>query len=101
MSLAQKTIGTSNTTLFTSIGETACTTIHLCNHGVSDDAFNLYFVKSGSVASTANVVYIEVPLTAKNTYVIDQEKVLFGPGDAIVAKCNTGTIACTISYTEI
>lgn len=102
MALAQATLTTSYTTLYTSSGDSAVTTIHLCNTSGSAVAFDLCFVPSGGTASDTNIAYKSVTLNGTDTYIIDTEKLVLSNGDFIAAKDDTGSVTTvTLSYVSI
>jgi len=74
------------TPIFTSISPSiAITVIYMCNTGSTSVLFNIFAVSFGNVASYNNVIYHSVPLTTNDTYVIDTEKLILGPGDSLWA----------------
>ena len=102
MALAQATLTTSYVTQYTSSGDSAITTIHICNTSGSSIAFDLCIVPSGGSASDSTIAYKTVTVAATDTYIIDTEKLVLGNGDFIAAKDDTGSVTVmTISYVSI
>lgn len=85
MALKSTVIGTNATSVYTSNGNTVVTAMYLCNTGNVSVQFNIYAVPSGYNVTDTKLVYFQVPLTAKDTYVIDTEKLMLEHNDAIYA----------------
>lgn len=76
----------------------AVTTMYFCNRNGSTTTFNLYLVPAGFSANTNNIVYSNKTVTSGDTYIIDWEKLVLGPGDTIRANANVGNaIVATVS----
>jgi hypothetical protein len=102
MALAQATLTTGYVTQYTSSGDSAVTTIHVCNTSGGAISFDLCVVPSGGSASDSTIVYKTVNVNATDTYIIDTEKLVLGNGDFIAAKDDTGSVTVmTISYVSI
>jgi len=102
MALAQATLTTGYVTQYTSSGDSAITTIHICNTSGGAISFDLCVVPSGGSASDSTIVYKTVNVNATDTYIIDTEKLVLGNGDFIAAKDDTGSVTVmTISYVSI
>jgi len=102
MALAQATLTTSYVTQYTSSGDSAITTIHVCNTSAGAIIFDLCIVPSGGTASDSTIAYKTVTVAATDTYIIDTEKLVLGNGDFIAAKDDTGSVTVmTISYVSI
>lgn len=99
MSLTSTVIDTTNTTVYTSSGVTAVTTIIVCNTTDTTDAlFSLHLVGSGQPVSTANQIINKLPMPAAETLSLDQEKLILGDGDTIVAlSSHANALSITIS----
>jgi hypothetical protein len=86
--------------IFTSSGTQgdAVTTMYFCNRDNDTRTFNLYLVPNGGVAGVNNIAYSNKVITAGDTYIIDWEKLVLGPGDTIQANSNVGNaIVATVS----
>ena len=102
MALAQATLTTGYVTQYTSSGDSAVTTIHVCNTSGGAISFDLCVVPSGGSASDSTIVYKTVNVNATDTFIIDTEKLVLGNGDFIAAKDDTGSVTVmTISYVSI
>ena len=91
---------TEATGIFTSTGTQgdAVTTMYFCNRDSSTRTFNLWLVPSGGVAGVNNIAYSNKIITAGDTYIIDWEKLVLGPGDMIQANSNVANaIVATVS----
>lgn len=71
--------------IYTSEGSNAITTMYFCNSGDSTIQFNIYAVPNGEYPDGNKIIYCQVPLTAKDTYIIDTEKLVMESGDALYA----------------
>lgn len=102
MALSQATLTASATTIFTSSGNSAVTTMYLCNYSVTDRTVTIYLVPSGGVAGNGNIIYKEVPIAAGDTYIIDTERLVLANGDMVQALASaTTSITMTISYVGV
>ena len=102
MAISQATLTTGFTTLYTSSGDSAVTTIHICNTSAGAISFDLCVVPSGGSASDSTILYKTVNVNATDTYIIDTEKMVLGNGDFIAAKDDTGSVTVvTISTVSI
>jgi hypothetical protein len=98
MAINNTSLTTVATPVYSSTGNSAITTIHLCNYTSSPIQANVYAVPSGSSANNTTVIYANVTVTAFNTLIIYQEKFILGNGDAIYANVSansavTGTVS--------
>lgn len=88
---------------FTSSGNTAITSLTLCNWGPSSVSANLYVVPNSASPDTTNIALANVVLTVADTLqmYVAAEKVLLGPGDRICVKANANTVTAVTSYTSV
>jgi len=104
MTIAISTLSTVANAVYTSTGNTAITSLTLCNYSASNVTANLYVVPNGNSAGTTTVALANVLLAVHDTLqmYVAAEKLLLGPGDAIYcnASANTSVTAVT-SYTSI
>lgn len=76
----------------------AVTTMYFCNTNAAATAFTLHVVPAGFVANANNIVYKNKLVTSGDTYIVDWEKLVLGPGDTIRANANVGnSIVATVS----
>jgi hypothetical protein len=85
MALTSKVLTIVPESIFTSQGNNAITTMYVCNTSNAAAQFSMYAVPSGQTATNDKLMYYQVPLAAGDTYVIDSEKLVLGPGDALYA----------------
>ena len=96
----QNTVLTSGSasSIYTSSGASAITTIHLCNTTGATVTCNVYIVPSGGTASAGTAIYTNLSVTAQNTYIVYAEKFILANGDAILANCTAGSsVTATVS----
>lgn len=102
MAIQNTTLTTSYSSVYTSTGDSATTVIYLCNTSSGIVKFDLCVVPDGGSPSASNQVYAEVQIAAKDTYIIDMEKLILADGDSLQAKDDTGSVtAVTVSYVGI
>ena len=85
MALKSTVIGTNAVSVYTSNGNTVVTSMYLCNTGNVAVQFNIYAVPATYNVSDTKLIYYRVPLTPKDTYVIDTEKLVLEHNDALYA----------------
>lgn len=110
MAIASVAIGTGNTTLYTSSGNNAVTTIMICNT-VAYDPLNptagltyldMHFVASTDGISSTNLVVNQLPVPAGETVTFDTEKIILGNGDRVIASsASPANLTATISTLEV
>ena len=102
MAISQATVGTSATTIFTSVGNTATTAMFFMNDNGSTRQLTVFIVKSGGTAGATNTITKAIDVTGGNTYVINTEKLVLANGDTIQALAShTASIHATISSVSI
>lgn len=102
MALSQATLTGSATAVYTSSGQSAVTTMYLCNYSGSDTTVTVYLVATGGTASNSNIIYKTVPIAAGDTYIIDTERLVLGDGDMVQAlAAATSSVTMTISYVGV
>ena len=104
MTIATASLTTTLSNAYVSSGNTAITSMTLCNSSGSDVIANLYVVQSSFSAGITNIVLSNILLTAGDTYQLYQaaEKLLLGPGDSIQANASANAaVAVVTSYTSI
>jgi ATP-dependent protease ClpP protease subunit len=87
------------TAVFTSSGVNVITTMYFCNNNPTDaEAFSVWVVPSGGSVSNTTMIYNNVTVVAKDTYVVDREKLVLSNGDAIyLYGNNSNRISATVS----
>ena len=98
MAIQNTAIGTTNTTIYTSSGNNAITTVIVCNTAVFDagsptsgqTSLYLYAVPSGTSPITATQLIVNgLPIPAGETVTFDQERMVLSNGDTLVAKSDS------------
>ena len=100
MALLNTQLSTSPISLFVAGSETAITVIMLCNTSVSTDTYvDVYAVPNGSNPSLGTMIMNQIPIPVGETFVLDTERLILGPGDGVYATANdASTITATVSY---
>lgn len=99
MAIAQATLSTSSTTLYTSSGTTAVTVIYLANSHTSSVTVQLHVVLSSGTATTANRIIKDLTIAAGDTYIMDTERLILGNGDSIRTTASSASVVySTVSY---
>ena len=98
MAINNTALTTTAQSIYTSTGSSAITTIHLCNYTGSPVQANVYAVPSGGTPSNSNILYANVQITAYNTLIIYQEKLILSNGDQIDANVSaSNSVTATVS----
>ena len=99
--ITSSALTTTPTAVFTASGVNVISTMYFCNTNTTTAyAFSVWLVPSGTgtVANTT-MIYNNVTVVAKDTFVVDREKIVLSNGDAIYAYANiNGNISATVSY---
>ena len=93
-------------------GGTAITALYLCNNSTEAAIVNVYACKTGEGANDGNmgdsttnmnIIYRELTISAKDTYVIDTEKLILGSGDTLQVETtdSSGQIVATVSKLDL
>ena len=103
MAIAQQTVGTSPTTIYTSSGNSATTAIFLMNNNAAARTVQVYVVPSGGSATTTTQIIKNLSIDAADTYIINTEKLVLSNGDTIqVSSSDDATsVYATVSYVGI
>jgi hypothetical protein len=104
MTITTATLTTSAANVFASSGNTAITSLTLCNWSPGNVTANLYVVPSGALAGTGTVALSSILLTSGDTYQLyaAAEKIILSNGDTIQANASSGNSVTVItSYTAI
>lgn len=93
---------TNPNTVFTADGQQAITVMYLCNTTSGPVTINMYVVDSAdsSGPSNDNTVYSNLEITANDTYVISQEKLILNDNDFIDVQANVAD-AITVTVSSI
>jgi hypothetical protein len=99
MAIKNANVTTIASPIFVSSGNSAISTIHLCNYTGSSVQANVYLAPStGNVANNSTVIYGNVTVSAYNTLIIYQEKFVLANGDTIYANVSANNaVTATVS----
>ena len=102
MSIRNANVTTVASQIYTSTGNSAVLTIHLCNYSGSAVTANVFVVPNGSTANLLNIIYANTTITSQNTLITSTEKFILGNGDSVYANVSANvSVAATISYVGI
>jgi hypothetical protein len=90
-------------TLFSSAGNTAITTMYICNKTTSTVVANLFVVPSGNSELYGNLmIYSNLSIAANDTYILEWERILLSNGDSLRGNASAAlSLISTVSYTGI
>lgn len=94
---------TNPSAIFTSTGTSVISTMHFCNVNQNTPTqVSVWVVPSGGNVANLTMIYNNVTVAAKDTFVVDREKIILGNGDSIQAYGNINNyITATItSFTQ-
>jgi hypothetical protein len=97
MAIVNTAILATNTTIYTSTGNNAITTVIICNTGSNDRTLTLHAVPSGSSASSTNMIVNALIVPAGDTVSFDQEKMVLSNGDSLIAVGSNTGLSSTVS----
>lgn len=93
---------TSVSTVYTSSGNSAITTVYFCNTSGATVQANVYAVASGGTATAATQIYSQLTIAGYDTYIMEMERLLYVDGDTLQVKSSaTNGLTVTVSYTGI
>jgi hypothetical protein len=104
MSIQTTSLTTTMSNVYVSAGNTAITSMTLCNYSPSTASANVYVVPAGNTATTNNQMWYNLTLPSGDTYQIyvAAEKLVLGNVDSIQANCSSNSaISVITSYTSI
>jgi hypothetical protein len=97
MAIVNTAILASSTTIYTSSGNNAITTVIICNTGANDRALTLHAVPNGGSVSTVNMIVNTLTVPAGDTVSFDQEKMVLSNGDSLIAVGSDTGLSATVS----
>ena len=101
MALKNTEILTTNTTIYSSVGNNAVTTVIVCNTGATERTLTLHAVPNGGSVSTTNMIVNALAIPGGETISFDQEKFVLGDGDALVAIGSGTGLSATVSVLPV
>jgi hypothetical protein len=92
--------------LLTATSNVAITTVYLCNKSVTTITANIFLTPGTGNVYGNNMIYSNLSIASNDTYVLEHERLLLSPGDAITANIGpdasvNNLLVATISYTSI
>jgi hypothetical protein len=92
--------------IITANGNIAVTTVYLCNKSSLTVTANLFLVPNNSSEFGNNIIYSNLAIAPNDTYIMEQERLLLGSGDALSANIGPDSsfdnfVVATASYTDI
>ena len=103
MTIAIYNVTTAPGNAYISGGNTAITSLTLCNYGAGNVTANLYVVPNGYTADTSTQMLANLSIHSGDTAQIYTfaEKLLLANGDSIQVKATQNTVTSITSYTSI
>jgi hypothetical protein len=101
MALTNTAILATNTTIYTSSGNNAITTVIVCNTSGSELNLTMYAVANNAglvgTPGTTNMIVSSLPIPAGDTVSFDQEKMVLSDNDTLVAVGSSTGLSATVS----
>ena len=103
MTIATYTVTTAVGNAFTSSGNTAITSLTMCNWGPTTVTANLYVVPNSFTADTNNIVLSNISIPSNETAQLYTfaEKLLLANGDTVQVESSANTLTSVTSYTSL
>jgi hypothetical protein len=102
MAIKNTTLDTTPLAIYTSVNDSAVTTIYFCNKTVGPVTFSVHLAHIEQAADATNIIYNNLEIAPTDTFVLDTEKVILADGDSIYATANNAdSIVATVSYVGI
>ena len=103
MTIQTASLTTTTSNVYVSVGNTAITSMTLCNYSPGNVSANLFVVPTGDSATTANQMWYELILPSGDTYQLyaASEKIILNNGDSIQANASGNGISVITSYISI
>ena len=80
MAITNFQVGTAVTAAFTASADTAVTVIYITNKTDGDGTIDVYVTPNGVSATANHLVYSQLTIKARDTYIIDTEKMILDIG---------------------
>lgn len=72
--------------------------MYFCNTSNNPCTITVHAVPNGDSPATDNIIYYDVQIASKDTFVVDMEKIMLGVGDSLHASANiSNVVTCTVS----
>lgn len=98
MAIQNSNVTTVASSIYSSAGNSAIVTIHLCNYTGNTVQANIFAVPNGKQANVTTMIYSNVSITGYNTLIVNAEKFILGNADAIYANVSSNvSLTATVS----
>ena len=103
MTIAIYSVTTTTGNAYISTGNTAITSLTLCNWGAGNVRTNLYVVPRGYTADTSTQMLYALPISSGDTAQLYtfSEKLLLADGDSIRVNSTANSVTAITSYTSL
>jgi len=103
MAITNTLLNTSVQPIYVSSGTNAVVVTYFCNtSNTTPVLFSVHLVPSGNIAVRENLIYNNVNVTAEDTYVMDTEKLILGPGDSLHAYASEDDmVVATVCHVDV
>lgn len=102
MAIQSTTINSALQPIYTSDGTNAIVVAYFCNTSPNPVTFSVHAVVNGGTANGNNIIYSNVNLTAEDTYVMDNEKLILSDGDSLYAVSSADdAVVVTVCNVEV
>jgi hypothetical protein len=102
MAIAHSPISTVPTTVYTAEGNSAVTTMYICNRSPITVTANVFVVPYPESLDANNIIYSNLAIASNDTYVMDFERILLSNADALIMTCSSvNSLVATVSYVGI
>ena len=85
MAITSTLVSNTAPSIYTSVGSNAVTTMYFCNTSQKVIHLTVHLVPKTFNPTNNNIIYYQVPIAIKDTYVVDMEKLILEDGDRICA----------------
>jgi hypothetical protein len=100
--LIASTSSATPTTIYSSVGDSAITTIFFCNTDSSNRDITVWIVPNGDTLGDQHMMMKELTIIATDTFAFGSERILMSAGDTVQAIADTiNKVSAVISYTSI
>lgn len=101
MAISNTQLSTTNTTVYTSTGETLVACLFLCNTHTSDVNVSVHVVPSGQSVSDTRMILKQYTIPAGDTLTFEWEKLILDNGDFISGVADVANkVSVTVSHVE-
>ena len=98
MAISSASVGITDTTVYTSSGETAITFLSLCNYSASAVTVSLHAVQNSGSPTDSNIILDDYSIAANDTYILyhGAEKIILDNGDYINVISSAAKTGCPV-----